>query len=232
MWYKFYVRKRTSDISPSLLWFSAAWHWKTHLHNRSYLILYRTRFITVYQAHFVFLDTTSNYFSRDRRDKNSFNLNVKQKISIDLESPLLAFRESNIPFSREGKRERERKNGRERITVENSSRSSRSIGSLNEEESAWVREKSGSRVRLRREISRFEDRLIIPSAGGGRGWGEGEREQAKKENTVESFNRRYPGKRPCATLRCIRNEISSTTKACYHAVSRFLPWLLIFMDIS
>lgn len=71
---------------------------------------------------------------------------------------------------------------------------------------------------LRREISRFEDRLIIPSAGGGR-----EGVQAKKENTVESFNRRYPGKRPCATLRCIRNEISSTTKACYHAVSRFLP---------
>lgn len=109
MWYKFYVRKRTSDISPSLLWFSAAWHWKTHLYNRSYLLLYRTRFITVYQAHFVFLDTTSNYFSRDRRDKNSFNLNVKQKISIDLESPLLAFRESNIPFSREGGREREKR---------------------------------------------------------------------------------------------------------------------------
>lgn len=83
---------------------------------------------------------------------------------MNLESSFAS--KSSIPFCRD----------RERKTrgIENVSplkiRIDRSIGSLNEESA--VRERSGSRVRatcLRREISRFEDRLIIPSAGGGRG---------------------------------------------------------------
>lgn len=114
MWYKFYVRKRTSDISPSLLWFSAAWHWKTHLHNRSYLILYRTRFITVYQAHFVFLDATYNwlFFSRSTGQKFvQFECKVKNFHRSRITSSCLQGIE--YPFFSGGKK-REREKKRER----------------------------------------------------------------------------------------------------------------------
>lgn len=66
---------------------------------------------------------------------------------------------------------------------------------------------------MRREISRFEDRLIIPSTA--------ERGEGKKRPRGESFSRQYRARRgPCATLRCIRNEMARTTKACSVACSR------------
>lgn len=129
--------------------FSSAIFCSLTLENSNYtsILSCLPRFITVYQAHFVFLvQRIIDYFSRSKtRKKNSFNLNVKQNFpSIDLESSLASIL-LNIPFSRE--RERERKKKREvsrtyhRWKFESIDRS---IGSLNEEESA-VREKSGSR---------------------------------------------------------------------------------------